>query len=606
LKKYIRCAAGATLLAALFLSTSAAKSLVRTEPQRFMEHVRFLASADMQGRGAGTQGLEKAAAYIEAQFRQMGLKPAGVNGSYTQPFTVTTGATLGKQNRLAAGDSELRTGEDYLPLSFSSNGSVEAPLVFAGYGITAPEFGYDDYTHLDVKEKIVVVLRYEPPHFRKDATRNRREWTHHSHLSSKAINARNHGAKAILLVNGSGPSRGGELIRFGTVAGPEDAGILMAQVRNSVAADWFADAGKSLSQVQKEIELKSAPAPFAFPEKLRTSLRVDIERERATVRNVLGHLPGKSREYIIIGAHYDHLGLGNESSLAPSQIGQVHPGADDNASGVAGVLELARLLSAERENLERGVLFMAFAGEEIGLLGSSEWVNSPTLPLKDAVAMLNMDMIGRVSGSKLYVGGTGTGTTFEAVLKRVAPKYDFRLDRSQQGYSSSDHTSFLSKSIPSLFFFSGLHGDYHKPSDTWNKISAEESARVVDMVHEIATEVVGGSARPQYVKVTGPHGGGHRAAGSAGAGYGPYFGSIPDFAQTEKGVRFADVRADSPAAKAGLRAGDILVSFGGKPVNNLYDFTYLLQGSKVGDAVEVKVLRDGREQTATVTLESRR
>jgi hypothetical protein len=261
------------------------------------------------------------------------------------------------------------------------------------------------------------------------------------------------------------------------------------------------------------------------------------------------------------------------------------------------------MLAADREELQRGVLFMTFAGEEIGLLGSAEWVKHPTLPLGDAVAMLNMDMIGRVSGSKLYIGGIGTGSTFDALLKQITPKYEFRLDFSQQGYSSSDHTSFLSKGIPALFFFSGLHGDYHKPSDTWNKISAQASARVVDLVYDVASQLIATGTRPQYVKVAPPpHRGGERPSGG---GYGPYFGSIPDFGQQEKGVKFADVRAGSPAAKAGLQAGDILISFAGKPVNNLYDFTYLLQGSKVGDVVEVKFLRDGKEQTATVTLEAR-
>ena len=331
-----------------------------------------------------------------------------------------------------------------------------------------------------------------------------------------------------------------------------------------------------------------------------------MEREHATVRNVLAYLPGKSKEYIIIGAHYDHLGFGNESSLAPSQIGEIHPGADDNASGTAGVLELARVLSEKRGELERGVLFMTFAGEEIGLLGSAEWVNHPTMPLADAVAMLNMDMIGRVSGSKLYIGGTGTGSTFDTILKQIAPNYDFKLDYSQQGYSSSDHTSFLSKGIPSLFFFSGLHGDYHKPTDTWNKISADTSARVVDLVYDVASRLTAGGPRPQYVKVEEPAHGGGGERRSGASGYGPYFGSIPDFGQQEKGVKFSDVRAGSPAAKAGLQAGDVLTSFAGKPVNNLYDFTYLLQGSKVGDVVEVKFLRDGKEMTASVTLEARR
>ena len=492
-----------------------------------------------------------------------------------------------------------------MPLSFSSNGESRGAVVFAGYGITAPEFHYDDYSHLDVKDKLVLVLRYEPKSFQKEGTGKERAYTHHSSLVSKAINARNHGARGVILVNGQGePNQDDTLIRFGEVAGPDNSGVLMVQVKNSVATEWLKLSDKSLSDIQAQINSKSAPESFALSDTLKVDLRIDIKREQATVRNVVGYLPGRSKEYIIIGAHYDHLGFGNESSLAPSQIGQVHPGADDNASGTAAVLELARMLSQKRSELARGVLFITFTGEEIGLLGSSYWINHPTLPLENAVAMINMDMIGRVNGSKLYVGGTGTGSTFEPMLKEIAGRYDFKVDFSADGYSASDHTSFVAKSIPVLFFFSGLHGDYHKPSDTWDKINAGASAQVVNFVSDVANRLIATDHRPQFAKVeANPHSG---TAVSSGGGYGPYFGSVPDFAPIEKGVKFSDVRTGSPAGKAGLRAGDILIAFGEKPINNLYDFTFALRNSKVGDVVTVKFLREGKEQTAQVTLEARR
>ena len=218
--------------------------------------------------------------------------------------------------------------------------------------------------------------------------------------------------------------------------------------------------------------------------------------------------------------------------------------------------------------------------------------------------MINMDMIGRVNGSKLYIGGTGTGAGFEPMLKQIAARYPFKIDYSADGYSSSDHTSFVAKSIPVLFFFSGLHGDYHKPSDTWEKIDGPVSAQVVNFVADVAQRLIAAEKRPQFVKVeVNPHSGGTIPAGG---GYGPYFGSVPDFAPIEKGVKFSDVRPGSPAAKAGLQAGDVLIGFGDKPVNNLYDFTYALQSSKVGDVVTVKVVRSGKEVTAKVTLEARR
>jgi hypothetical protein len=597
------------VLTTLTLTIAFAQTAERAQPQRYIEDVKHLASPQLKGRGVGTQELERAGRYIADRFKELRLEPAGENNSYLQSLQVTTGAKPGPDNRLSLGSGNqktpLRLNVDYNPLSFSSNGQLSAQVVFAGYGITAPEFQYDDYTHLDVNGKIVLVLRYEPKSFRIDKAGKEGAYTHHASLVSKAINARNHGAKAVVLVNGSGaPDQQDTLIRFGSVSGPENVGVLMVQARNSVAEGWLKGGGKSLSDIQRQIDAKSHPMSFALPETVQVTMHVDVKREQATVRNVLGYLPGRSKEYLIIGAHYDHLGLGNESSLAPSQIGQVHPGADDNASGTAGLLELARLFANRRNELNRGVLFIAFTGEEIGLLGSSYWVNHPTRMLEDAIAMINMDMIGRVNGSKLYVGGTGTGSTFEPMLKQITSQYDFAVDFSADGYSASDHTSFVGKSIPVLFFFSGLHGDYHKPSDTWDKISSASSAKVVSLVYDVANRLIGAESRPQFVKVqANPHTG---VPTSSGGGYGPYFGSVPDFAPVEKGVKFSDVRPGSPAAKAGLQAGDILVGFADKPINNLHDFTFALRNSKVGDVVAVKFLRNGKEMTARVTLEARR
>lgn len=575
-------------------------------PNRYLEDVKTLSAVNMEGRGDGTKGLTRAAHYIEHQFKSLGLQPAGTNGYY-QPFTVTTGAKLKKDNHLkvqSAGSSRpLKLNDDYVPLSFSTLGSFAGPVVFAGYGASADEFQYDDYMHLDVKDKIVVVLRYEPDSFAEKSGHH--GLTQHAHLITKAINARNHGAKAVILVNGKlGEGEEDLLMRFGSQPGPRDAGILLVQVKNAVADGWFQAAGKSLAGVQKEINADGKPRSFAFPDSLRISLKVDIESTRATVNNLLAYLPGKTGEYVIVGAHYDHLGRGNQDSLAPSLIGQIHPGADDNASGTAGMLELARLFSqrSAANRLDRGILFMAFAGEELGLLGSSEWVKEPTLPLDHAVAMLNMDMIGRIRDNKVYIGGVGTGSTFKPLLEQAAGKYDFKVEYSAGGYSASDHTSFVAKNIPVLFFFSGLHADYHKPSDTWEKIDFNAATKLLDLVEEVATGLANEPGRPKFARVEEPS----AAGGGGGSGYGPYFGSIPDFGDTVKGVKFSDVKPGSPAAKAGLKGGDILVQFNDKAINNLYDFTDALRRSKVGDMVDVIVMRDGKPLNAKVKLEQRR
>jgi Zn-dependent M28 family amino/carboxypeptidase len=314
----------------------------------------------------------------------------------------------------------------------------------------------------------------------------------------------------------------------------------------------------------------------------------------------------------VIGAHYDHLGLGEQFSMAPSQIGTIHPGADDNASGTAGVLELARLLSAQPK-LKRGVLFLAFAGEELGLLGSSYYVNNPHLPIGKAAAMINMDMIGRIREGKVYLGGSGTGSTLNALLDEVRPRHhDIKLDLADQGgYGSSDHTSFTTKQVPVLFFFSGLHGDYHKPSDTWDKVDATSAIKLLRLIGDVTVRLATSEDRPQYVRVNLPpsaHSGqvADPTRRSSGSGYGPYFGSIPDFAEPPTGVRFADVRDGSPAALAGLKAGDIMVSFDGKQIQNLYDFTYALRGKRAGDEVEVKVIRGTENVIVKVKLAERK
>jgi len=252
--------------------------------------------------------------------------------------------------------------------------------------------------------------------------------------------------------------------------------------------------------------------------------------------------------------------------------------------------------------LQRGILFESFAGEELGLLGSAAWVKNPTRPLDKAVAMLNMDMIGRIKNDKVYIGGVGTGSTLKAAVEQAAANSGFTIEYSPGGYSSSDHTSFVAKQIPVLFFFSGLHSDYHKPSDTWEKIDPVTATRLLGVVAATAEELADAEERPAFLVVAEER----PAGGGDGRGYGPYFGSIPDFGQIENGVKFSDVRPGSPAAKAGLKAGDVLVEFAGEPIKNLYDFTDALRRSKVGEVVEVKVLRDGQPVTASVKLEQRK
>ncbi len=601
--RLLKAAISVALLCTL-LSAGTSPSIGSADAARYLKDVQVLAAPNMEGRGAGTKGLAKASQYIERRYKSLALQPAGTNG-YLQPFTVTTGARLKPGNDLvamSAGSKQpLKINQDFEPISFSASGAFTGQVVFAGYGATAEEFQYDDYAGLDVKDKIVLVLRYEPETFAAKA--GHQGLTRHASIITKAINARNHGAKAMILLNGKlGEGEEDLLLRFGGISGPENSGILLAQVKNSVADAWLKAAGKSLSDVQQQINSSGKPDSFALPDTFQLSLKIEIEQTHAKVDNVLAYLPGKTDEYIVIGAHYDHLGRGDSNSLAPSQIGQIHPGADDNASGTAGVLELARLFAPLKGQLDRGILFMSFSGEELGLLGSSHWVQEPTRPLDKCVAMINMDMIGRIRDSKVYVGGVGTGSTFQSILDQAQKKTSLKMEYSAGGYASSDHTSFVTKKIPVLFFFSGLHGDYHKPSDTADKINATSAVQLLDVVSDVLVQLADAPQSPKFVNVVEAK----TTSGGSGAGYGPYFGSIPDFAEVKDGVRFSDVRPGSPAAKAGLKAGDILVQFGDKPIHNLYDFTDALRASKVGQVVEVKVLRDDQPLTVSVKLEQRK
>ena len=598
------------LAGALGLSTHAAAP-PGFESERYVEHVRVLASPEMKGRGTGSPELEKAAGYIAKQFQTIGLKPLNGKG-YMQPFPVTTNARLGKTNRMRYRLDEKSRPKDFskqaVPFNFSSGGRFSGTLVFAGYGITAKEYAYDDYEGLDVKDKFVVILRHEPQEFDEKSPFSGKVYTEHSQFFSKATNAKLHGARGVILVNDTHNHSGDsdELEPFSGAAGPSNAGIPFVHVKTGVAEEWAAKAGKDLKQLQAEVDKDLKPRGFAFPDSLTVDLFIDLRRDQKTVNNVAGYLPGETPEHIVIGAHYDHLGMGHQFSMAPSQAGTTHPGADDNASGTAAVIELARYFSG-RPKMKRGIVFLAFAAEELGLLGSSYYVNHPDLPIDQAAAMINMDMIGRIRDGKVYVGGLGPGAPFEKMIEDMAKGSQLRFELADKtGYGSSDHTSFTAKQVPVLFFFSGLHADYHKPSDTWEKIDGPETVKLLDFIAGAAARLAGDDERPKFVRVAPSHQPVAGGSSAGGGGYGPYFGSIPDFAEPPTGVRFSDVREGSPAAKAGLKGGDIMIEFDGKKVQNLYDFTYILRTKKPGDSVRVKVLRGGSPVEVDCVLEKRK
>jgi Zn-dependent M28 family amino/carboxypeptidase len=312
------------------------------------------------------------------------------------------------------------------------------------------------------------------------------------------LNARAHGATAVLYVNDTAVHGADNLEKFVSLPGPADPGIPFVQIASQHVDSWFAAAGRNFKETQEDIDASLKPASFAFPAELQVALHADVHHTPRQVSNVIGYVPGATDEYVIVGAHYDHLGLGEQFSLAPEKAGSVHPGADDNASGVAGLLALARHFGAHPKPI-RGVVFIAFAGEELGLLGSVHYANHPLLPVHNARLMINMDMIGRIRDRKVMVGGAPPGSALRDILDTLGPKYKLDLDLSDTTvYGSSDHTSFKAKQVQTLFFFSGLHGDYHRPTDTWDKIDAPVTVDLLHLIADLLNVMTTPVSKPQF------------------------------------------------------------------------------------------------------------
>jgi len=569
--------------------------------------VSTLAAPEMGGRATGSPGMERAARYIADQFRRIGLKPGGDAGSYFQPFEVVTGIRLGEGNRLllepAEGGPPFRVAQDFVPFGFSDSGEVRAEVAFAGYGITAPELSYDEYAGLDVAGKIVLVMSGEPRERDPESPFRRPEAYRYTEVRYKVLNAREHGAAGVLLVT-SPAAQGSEpeqLFAIRGITSVSQGGILAVNVLRRVADALLAGTGRSLEDLQAAIDRDLRPQGFAVPGR-SVAMAVRLIQETGQGWNVVGILPGtdpeRREEAVMIGAHYDHLGLGGEASLAPSRYGEIHPGADDNASGVAGVIALARTFAAAG-GARRTLVFVTFAGEEMGLLGSAHYVHSPALPLEHTVTMLNMDMIGRLRKDRLYVFGVDTGKEFRGLLAAANQGAALDLVFGGDGYGPSDHTPFYAKDRPVLFFFTGPHPDYHRPTDTPDKINAPGLARVVAFIGDVARQLGDGPSPVTFVRVQEAP---PPAARGGGQGYGPYFGLIPEFGQPDDGVRLGGVRPGSPAEKAGLQAGDLIVRFDGKPVKNLEDFAFILRGKRAGDEVEVVFYRGSDTRSTSAVL----
>ena len=564
---------------------------------RLSSDVHYLASGALEGRLTGSLGAKIAADYVAQRLRALGLRPDGDDGGYFQGFTFIAGVDPGPGNALRfelPGGTRVADSAEFRPLSFSASGSASGEVVFAGYGIHAADLAYDEYAGLDVKGKIVLVLRYSP-----DGDDPSSRFQQAMALRRKASEARALGAAALLIATGPVGAKDTAPVKISFDASFVDSGLPVLGISTQLAEALFAGHGFSLKDLQERMNERKEPA--SRPLGVKASLTADVVQRRAQGLNVVALLPGgdpaRAGEYVVAGAHYDHLGWGGEGSgsLAPDQHA-IHKGADDNASGTAALLELARRLSAAPP--ARSVLFVAFAGEEEGLLGSAHFVQHLPVAREKVVAMVNMDMVGRPKpGPALTIGGTGTASEWPGVLDTVNARHHFKLATNKSGFGASDHSSFYAAGIPVLFLFTGAHEDYHRPSDDADRLDYPHMAEVVDFAADLARDVADMPSKPTFQKVA-DEGAGERR------GFKVRTGAIPEYAFEGPGVKLSGVRGGSPADKAGLKAGDVVVRFGTRDIRNIYDYMYALGDHKAGDVVTLKVQRGGAIVELQVTLEA--
>jgi len=668
------------LLSLVWLVALVASGLAQQPPQtnsvnRLRQAVEYLASDALEGRRTGTPGANGAAHYIAGEFSLLGLRPGmetarpartrGENRSrYLQSFPYVADVELGKNNALTVitrGGSDAPNGvsreplslrKHWAPLGFSTNLTVVSEtIVPAGYGISAPELNYNDYALAQVKNGVAVVLAGTP-----DGDNPHSRFAQAGSVRFKVAAARAAGAGALIIIS-SEKNLNDDRLSHLSYDNAGEAGLPVIVVSRTAGA-LLLGGDEALAAFEKAAVARTGTLPV--PKGIH--LTVDVIRRESPSFNIIGILPGSDPklkdEAIVIGAHYDHLGRGGEGSLAPRE-GEIHYGADDNASGTAALIELARRLTTQRPKPRRTIVFIAFSGEEEGLLGSNYYVNHPVVPLQKTIAMINMDMIGRLRDQKLMIGGIGTAPEWRAMVEgqnspenmataaanqglsgtmpppsfanlkvNLDPKMTpvgypvvmgangpvvtaeaahtpmeaakpFTLTLNEDGYGPSDHSSFYSKQIPVLFFFTGTHNDYHKPSDTSDKINFEGEAKIVSFVERIIRDLDKSDKRPTYAVAKS------ESQGRA-SGFRVYLGTIPNYADSNDGLKLDGVRDDSPAAKAGLKAGDKVIKLAGRDVKNVYDYTYALGEMKGGQEYEVVVLRDGQRLTMKITPETRK
>jgi hypothetical protein len=568
----------------------------------------FLASEELEGRMTGSAGAAAAIRFLSEQLAALEAKPLPGMDGYALPFTFTAGTRDAGSSVSLQGQGFEATWDDpehVQALSFSQSETVTAPVVFAGYGLVVPdgdEVVYDSYAGLDVEGKIVLVLRYSPEDTEGDY---RVQLARYSDLRYKALQARERGAAALLVATGPTSPNAGETVPLSFDTAISGSGLVAASISGEVAEALFAALPEhDLEATQRALD-SGNPHVAGFELGREITVQVAIEREEKTAHNVVGYFPGTAADadepWVVLGAHFDHLGRGRSAnSLADaSEADAVHYGADDNASGVAAALEAGRRLSQEEHR--RHVVLAFWSGEELGVLGSTAFLRDEVLDPATIAAYVNFDMVGRMRDNKLTLQAVGSSPEWPGLIERTNVPVGFDLNLGEDPYLPTDSSAFNQADVPTLHFFTGSHEDYHKPSDTADKLNYEDLERVARFGALLTGKLADLDSAPEFVKVapTTRGGGGDRESLRA------YTGTIPDYTTEVEGLRLSGVIEGGPAATAGLQEGDVIVEFGDTTIANIYDYTYALDAVKIGEPTRVAYLRDGERMETTITPTAR-
>ena len=583
------------LLGLYLIQLKKSKDFPEITENEIMSHIRYLSHESRGGRYPGTKGSKDVIAYLVKEFKSYGIQP-GLNKSFVQPFDITTDLEIDKNSFATLNNDTLKLNNDYTPLPFSSDGNATGALVFVGYGfnINEEKLKWNDYKNIDVKNKWAVIMRHGPSRDEKHS-----KYANHMPLHKKMLVARDMGAIGVAFIS---QVEDENLLPFNYMPGYKNEGIPAIHFSNEFADKILKQEGWSRKKIQEEMNQKLNSISFEIDnQKLTTKIKINKLKIRAG--NVVGEIRSGNRkyrdEYIVIGAHFDHLGLGGpgSGSRKPKDV-LIHPGANDNASGTAGLLEIAQKLSTQKGRLKRSVLLIGFDAEEKGLLGAKHFIKNPPVDLDKIITMINLDMIGGMKDSTVIVGGVGTSPSFEPLLDSLKKSRNIIISMNKPGFGPSDHAAFYSENIPVLFFFSGFDNEYHTPNDTWKNINLKGTENIVRLVYDVVFHVNRINSPPVFTE-SGPK----QAQAAAPKRFNVTLGIMPSYGSVEAGLEVDAIsRVDSPAATAGIKPGDIITSINGKGINDIYEYMDRLGELKPGMTVPVLVNRNGKELVFRVSF----